>query len=124
MEFNDKQAIYLQIKNYLYQKIISKKFPLSSHLPSVRKLATELSVNPNTVQRALREMVKEKVLITKRGTGNYVTSNKKMIENLKNKLLCQALNNFYQQISVLNLKNEDIVTNLEKFLKKGESNGK
>lgn len=56
MEFKDNIPIYLQIEQYLYRQIALGKMKAGEKIPSVRKLALELTVNVNTVQRALQEM--------------------------------------------------------------------
>ena len=73
MEFDDKVPIYFQIKQYLYQTIITDRLKSGAQLPAVRQLAAELTVNVNTVQRALSELIQEGVLVTRRGRGNFVT---------------------------------------------------
>ena len=59
MEFDDKIPIYYQIKQYLYQEIITDRLKSGDQLPAVRQLAADLTVNVNTVQRALTELIQE-----------------------------------------------------------------
>ena len=70
MEFKDNIPIYLQIEQYLYRQIALGKMKAGEKIPSVRKLALELTVNVNTVQRALQQMNDQGILYTKRGEGN------------------------------------------------------
>ena len=73
MKFKDNLPIYLQIEDYIYLQIAQGKLQAGEKLPSVRALALELTVNANTVQRALREMTAKGYIFTKRGEGNFVT---------------------------------------------------
>ena len=74
MKFKDNLPIYLQIEDYIYLQIAQGKLQAGEKLPSVRALALELTVNANTVQRALREMTAKGYIFTKRGEGNFVTT--------------------------------------------------
>lgn len=76
MNFKDSLPIYIQIKEYLCRQIITGKLEPNQMIPSVRNLATQLTVNVNTIQKALRQMINSGLLVTKRGEGNYVTSDK------------------------------------------------
>ncbi|KRK12226.1 transcriptional regulator [Lacticaseibacillus zeae DSM 20178 = KCTC 3804] len=103
MEFDDKVPIYLQIKQYLYQAIITDRLKSGAQLPAVRQLAAELTVNVNTVQRALSELIQEGVLVTRRGRGNFVTDDIKVLIELKNRLIATELGTLYRQLADLNL---------------------
>ncbi|ARY91904.1 MULTISPECIES: GntR family transcriptional regulator [Lacticaseibacillus] len=103
MEFDDKVPIYLQIKQYLYQAIITDRLKSGAQLPAVRQLAAELTVNVNTVQRALSELIQEGVLVTRRGRGNFVTDDIKVLIELKNRVIATELGTLYRQLADLNL---------------------
>ncbi|MDE3282810.1 MULTISPECIES: GntR family transcriptional regulator [Lacticaseibacillus] len=103
MEFDDKVPIYLQIKQYLYQAIITDRLKSGAQLPAVRQLAAELTVNVNTVQRALSELIQEGVLVTRRGRGNFVTDDIKVLIELKNRVIATELGTLYRQLDDLNL---------------------
>ncbi|QVI33824.1 GntR family transcriptional regulator [Lacticaseibacillus chiayiensis] len=106
MEFDDKVPIYLQIKQYLYQAIITGRLKSGAQLPAVRQLAAELTVNVNTVQRALSELIQEGVLVTRRGRGNFVTDDIKVLIELKNRVIATELGTLYRQLADLNLSAE------------------
>ena len=103
MEFDDKVPIYLQIKQYLYQAIITDRLKSGAQFPAVRQLAAELTVNVNTVQRALSELIQEGVLVTRRGRGNFVTDDIKVLIELKNRVIATELGTLYRQLDDLNL---------------------
>ena len=105
MEFDDKIPIYYQIKQYLYQEIITDRLKSGDQLPAVRQLAADLTVNVNTVQRALTDLIQEGVLETKRGRGNFVTNDMKVLIDMKKRLLLGlfsllVLSNFAQPIDL------------------------
>lgn len=117
MEFKDNIPIYLQIEQYLYRQIAMGKIKAGEKIPSVRKLALELTVNVNTVQRALRQMNDQGILYTKRGEGNFVTEDVELLRQTKMSLVKEELNNFIQNMNRLGLSNEEIVQDLMEYLK-------
>ena len=72
MEFKDNEAIYLQIAGYVSELILRGKWPPDSKIPSVRELAGDLQVNPNTVMRTYELLQSQEVLYNKRGIGFFV----------------------------------------------------
>src|SRR3954453_18705519 len=72
MEFRDKQAIYLQISEYVCEQILLNKWPLGEKILSIRDLAVAMEVNPNTVQRAYDFLQQQEIITNKRGIGYFV----------------------------------------------------
>ena len=116
----DNIPIYLQIEQYLYRQIALGKMKAGEKIPSVRKLALELTVNVNTVQRALQQMNDQGILYTKRGEGNFVTEDTELLAKTKQTLIDNELDEFVQNMEKLGVKKENLITILEKYLKKCE----
>jgi GntR family transcriptional regulator len=72
MEFRDHQAIYLQIVDYVCEQVLLKNWIAEDKIPSIRDLATELQVNPNTIQRAYDFLQDLGVITNRRGVGIFV----------------------------------------------------
>lgn len=93
IDYKDTRPIYEQIVEKMQMLILSGALEKESKLPSVRKLAMELSLNPNTVQRAYAELERTGYIYTVKGRGNFVCENRDLLNEkrieLKNK--CQAL---------------------------------
>lgn len=121
MEFKDNIPIYLQIEQYLYRQIAMGKLKAGEKIPSVRKLAVELTVNVNTVQRALQQMNDQGILYTKRGEGNFVTEDTDLLKQTKQSLIDGQLEQFVQNMMRLGLKKEELVPALSKYLE-GDKN--
>ena len=83
IDFDNNIPIYLQLVEQLKMDIISRKIPLGERLLSVRELALQIKVNPNTVQKALTELEDLKLIYTERTNGKYVTKDEKLIDKLK-----------------------------------------
>ena len=82
MDFDNNIPIYIQLVDKLKIYIISDKIKVGERLPSVRELAMQLKVNPNTVQRALGELENLKLIYTERTNGKYVTTDKNLINKI------------------------------------------
>jgi len=72
MEFREKQAIYLQIAEYVCEQILLKKWHLGDKVLSIRDLAVAMEVNPNTVQRAYDFLQQREIITNKRGIGYFI----------------------------------------------------
>ena len=120
MEYIDNIPIYLQIKDILYRKIISAEFELGSQLPSVRQLAVQFSANSNTVQKALKEMTEEEVIIPQRGKGNYVTEDETIVDKLKNHIVNEMFDATYDKLHSLNMNDTEIMNSFDNYVKHRE----
>lgn len=74
MEFKNTKGIFLQIADSISEKVIAGDYPPGDKIPSVRDLATEMGVNPNTVMRTYSELQTRGIIDNKRGVGYYVSS--------------------------------------------------
>ncbi|UOE46688.1 GntR family transcriptional regulator [Mucilaginibacter sp. SMC90] len=72
MEFKDNEAIYLQIAAFVNDQILMGKWPAGQKIPSVRDMAVELEVNPNTVMRSYEFLQGLEIIYNKRGLGLFV----------------------------------------------------
>ncbi len=74
MIFNNDKAIYLQIVDYFFEQILNRKFVPEDRILSVRELAIQLEVNPNTVMRTYQYLQDREIIYNKRGIGYFVAS--------------------------------------------------
>ena len=81
--FDNNVPIYIQLVEQLKLSIISGKIKPGERIPSVRELALQMKVNPNTMQKALVELENLKLVYTERTNGKYVTSDEKLILKIK-----------------------------------------
>ena len=82
-QFSNDAPIYSQLIAQIKVGIVSGAFPPGERLPSVRDLATEAGVNPNTMQRALAQLEAEGLVYTERTTGRFVTEDTALLEQLR-----------------------------------------
>lgn len=71
MQFRETQSIYLQIADYVCEKILLKEWPQGDRIPSVRELAVQLEVNPNTIMKTYEFLQQEKIIFNQRGIGFF-----------------------------------------------------
>ena len=121
VKFKDNIPIYLQIEQYLYRQIAMGKLQTKQKIPSVRKLAVELTVNVNTVQRALQQMNDQGILYTKRGEGNFVTEDTALLDKTKQSLIDNELDEFVQNMTRLGIKKENLGQVLEEYIQRSEN---
>jgi len=74
MEFKNTKGIFLQIADSISEKVMEGKYPPGEKIPSVRDLAAEMGVNPNTVMRTYSELQTRGIIDNKRGVGFYVSA--------------------------------------------------
>lgn len=110
MDFRDKQAIYLQIGEYVLEQILLGEIPLGGKMPSIRELAIEIEVNPNTVQRTYDFLQQKEIISTKRGIGYFVNEDArtKIIEFRKEQFIENELPNVFRNVHLLGLDFEEL----------------
>lgn len=96
-ELNADRPVYTQILEIIQTRIISGIYAPGSRLPSVRELAAEASVNPNTMQRAFMELEKSGLITTQRGSGRTVTENITMIEQVQKEIAVLQIKGFLRK---------------------------
>ncbi|MNO35816.1 HTH-type transcriptional repressor YtrA [compost metagenome] len=109
MEFDNNQPIYLQIMNYMKGEIVTGKLKPGDKIPSVRELAAELQINPNTVQRTFQELEREEIVETRRGMGRYVTGNELTIQTIKKEMAQDVLDRFFRGMQELGFQSGEIL---------------
>ncbi len=118
--FDSNTPIYLQIVDEIKKLIVTGKLESGQRVASVRELATDFSVNPNTMQRALTELEREGYLHAERTNGRYVTDNKDIIKEGKHTMIKAKVDAFVREMESLGYTREDII----ELIKGGEHDGK
>ncbi len=113
------RPIFLQIVERIQMDIISGRYAPGQRLPSVRDLAAEAAVNPNTMQRAFMELERIGLVYSVRTNGRYITEDTTMIEELKNSVAKEKINEFLTAMQGLGYKNEEILSLMQNTLKGG-----
>ena len=112
-DYNPNIPIYLQIMEQIRFLILSEEWRAGEKIPSVRELAVRFRVNPNTMQRALSELEREKLIYSERTTGRYVTGDLEIIDAVRQQMADENLRAFVQRMREIGFSMEDIVKKLE-----------
>ncbi len=114
---NSDRPIFIQIIEVIQLDIVSGKYAPGDKLPSVRDLAQEAAVNPNTMQKALAELERTGLVFSQRTSGRFITEDTKMIEDLKASLAKEKIEEFLENMQKLGFKKEETITLMTETLK-------
>ena len=106
--FSNDAPIYAQLIEQIKVGIVTGGFPRGERLPSVRDLATEAGVNPNTMQRAMTELEREGLVYSQRTAGRFVTEDETMIQQAKRGLAERHIKLFLAAMTRLGFRPEEI----------------
>lgn len=109
-EFKNDRPIYTQLIEKIEFSIVSGRFPAGSKLPSVRDLATEAGVNPNTMQKALSELERDGLVYSQRTTGRFITEDTEMIQKIKQNLAADEMKQFLEKMRLLGVTKDEVLT--------------
>lgn len=110
MEFNDNKAIYLQITDLFCEEILLKKWNDGDRIPSVREMAINIEVNPNTVMRTYNYLQEKNIIFNKRGIGYFLSDNAyaKTSSMRKDEFIKKELPVIFKTLNLLNIDFEDL----------------
>ena len=111
--FRNDQPIYSQLTQRLTEAIVSGIYAPGEKLPSVRELAVEAGVNPNTVQRALSELERDGLVFSQRTAGRFVTENENMIANAKLRIADERVGTFLRSMKTLGCSKQEVISLIE-----------
>ncbi|MDO4779263.1 MAG: GntR family transcriptional regulator [Tissierellia bacterium] len=109
MEYSNNKPIYLQIVDEFIIDIISSKIIQGERLASIRDVALEKKVNPNTVQRAFSEMERMGIIYTQRGVGSFIVEDKELLDSLKNNVIENDMDTFLKKMNSYGCSNEEVI---------------
>ena len=105
LSIDPNRPIYLQIMEEIKKRAVRGQYPPGAQLPSVREMAPEMGVNPNTIARVYMELEREGFVLTRRGQGSYITEDMSRIEREREILTEAAVKRFVEEVTALDLQN-------------------
>ena len=114
-KLNTDKPVYLQLVEKLQADIIAGNYKPGDKLPSVRDLAAEATVNPNTMQRAMTELERDGLVYSNRTTGRFITSDEDLIKELRKKYITGIIEDFLSRMKQLGLGTDEIFLYLNKI---------
>ena len=115
------RPIYLQIVERVSLDIVAGKYLPGDKLPSVRDLAAEAGVNPNTMQKALSELERNGLVHSLRTSGRFITEYKAMIEQMREELATTQIQEFLDKMRQMGFDQKKVIQLIEKMLKEDPS---
>ena len=124
MDFQKKDAIYLQIVERICENIVEKRWPEGDKIPSVRELAIDVEVNPNTIMRSYTYLQDMGIIFMKRGIGYFVSDNayERTIQIMKDDFIKNELPKFFKTMELLNLDFEELKKRYEQYERERDEN--
>ena len=116
-ELKSDRPIYTQLIEQIELMIFSGVYPLGSKLPSVRDMAQEAAVNPNTMQRALVKLEEDGLIITHRTSGRSITEDARMVEMAKTQMAQEQISEFLAKMHLMGFEQRSILTIIDNMVK-------
>lgn len=111
------RPIYAQIIERVQLDIVTGRYQPGEKLPSVRDLAAQAAVNPNTMQKALSELEQSGLLYTQRTNGRFITEDKELIQRIKSDLAAMQVREFLTKMQQLGLDDSEILQLIHTIMK-------
>lgn len=107
-QFDNDKPIYLQMVELIKTEIISGRLKSGEKIPSVRELAVQAKVNPNTVQKALAELERCGLIYTERTNGKFVTENQSIIQTYRDEIINEKVESFLKNMIYIGVSENEI----------------
>ena len=120
LNYRDAKPIYEQIKDGLRKLVITNSLIANEKLPSVREMASKLAINPNTIQKAYRELEAEGYVYTVSGKGTFVAERKEVL-GVRNEELMKEFDEVVTELLFLATDGDSLKTRIEQLAKGGEA---
>ena len=116
-DLSNDRPIYLQLMEKIQQDIVSGVYQPGDRLPSVRELALDAAVNPNTMQKALSELERTGLVYSQRTSGRFITEDEKMLKELKSQLAQEHIRDFFEKMRQLGFTQEETLALIQEAIK-------
>ena len=119
LNYRDSKPIYEQIKDGFRKLIISNALSANEKLPSVRELASSLAINPNTIQKAYRDLESDGYIYTIAGKGTFVAEGQEIFDTRQHELL-QEFDEIVEELYFLSVGRKELVQRIDMLAEGGE----
>ncbi|WP_214822164.1 MULTISPECIES: GntR family transcriptional regulator [unclassified Exiguobacterium] len=119
MQFNTRAPVYLQVVDYFKKKMALGELKAGDEMPSRRELANDLKINPNTVQKAFKEMEDQQLITTERNRPSRVTTDGTVLAQIRSEIVDDAVAVFVESIQELDVSVDELVEKIKRQYKEG-----
>ena len=103
IKFNNRDPVYIQVIRHFKEQIATGIFEPGQEIPSRRELANQVKINPNTAQRAYKEMEEQGLIFTERNLPSRITNNPEVIKAVREELILEAVHSFIASVQSINV---------------------
>ncbi|MGM9927439.1 MAG: GntR family transcriptional regulator [Bacillus sp. (in: firmicutes)] len=118
LELNNREPIYIQVVTYFKQQIATGQLTAGEEIPSRRELGIMLNINPNTVQKAYKEMEDQHLIVTERNFPSKITNDEKMLQQVRNDLIKEATMTYVEAMKKISLPIDEMITVVKEVYEK------
>ncbi|KWW17547.1 MULTISPECIES: GntR family transcriptional regulator [Peribacillus] len=109
MNVNTREPVYLQVVRHFKEQIAIGNFVAGQEIPSRRELAATLNINPNTAQKAYKEMEEQGLIHTERNFPSQITTNETVLQAVRQELILEAVDSFVDAIRPINVPVDELL---------------
>lgn len=120
MNFNNREPVYIQVIRHFKEQMASGNLEPGQEIQSRRELASKLKINPNTVQRAYKEMEDQGLIYTERNSPSRITKDKQILQEVREELILQAVDSFITSVRSIQAPLDEVL----ELIKQKYQNGK
>jgi GntR family transcriptional regulator len=114
VKFNNRDPVYIQVIQHFKEQIATGVFEPGQEIPSRRELANRLKINPNTAQRAYKEMEEQGLIYTERNLPSRITKDDAVIKVVREELIVEAVNSFIASVQSINIPLDEVLDLVKK----------
>lgn len=112
--FNNRDPVYLQVVRYFKEEIATGRLEAGQEIPSRRELAATLKINPNTSQKAYKEMEEQGLIITEGNSPSRITTNQNILSSIREELILEAVQTLVTSIKKIDMPVEELLSIVQK----------
>lgn len=109
INFNKRDPVYIQVVRHFKERMATGMLEPGEEIPSRRELANQLKINPNTAQRAYKEMEEQGLIYTDRNQPSKITTNEKILRSVREELISEAVEAFIASVRPIQVPLDEII---------------
>ncbi|MEK4146590.1 GntR family transcriptional regulator [Robertmurraya sp. FSL W8-0741] len=118
IKFNNRDPVYVQVIRHFKEQMATGIIEPGQEIPSRRELANQLKINPNTAQRAYKEMEEEGLIFTEGNLPSRMTTDEKVFQAVRSELILEAVDAFVNAVRTINVPLDEVLPIIEQKYKK------
>lgn len=115
VKFNNRDPVYVQVIRHFKEQIAKGFYVAGQEIPSRRELASKLKINPNTAQRAYKEMEEQRLIYTEGNLPSCITKDEEVLKNVREELIVEAVDLFVSSIKSINVPLSEVLERVQKM---------